>query len=184
MNLTQDPLEQDPSIFARQSSSIVYNNVVIPDLEDAIAGLDNSNVGSEASSLAAKALLGKVYMYMNDYTNAATYLKQVIDEASAAGVTLESDYASVVLQDNSEIIFAVLRSSTIADEYSSSEYIDWYGGTEDKALLPLDSDLADAYDAAGDTVRKALVIDDTTTVNAGVKWNAEGVESDLSLIHI
>lgn len=178
VNLSTAPLEEDSSNYARQSATNVYNNVIVPDLEDAIAGLGDSGYPSKATTIAANALLGKVYMFMNEPGNAESYLKDAIDGAASAGIELETNFDNVVLESSTEAIFTTLRTSTIADEYGFSEFTDWYGGTEDKALLPVDSDLIAAYDAEGDTVRKGSTLDDAATVNAGVKWSTEVAESD------
>jgi len=178
VNLSASPSTTDTSILARQPKSNVYTNVIIPDLIDAIAALDNSQISSgRASRLASQALLGKVYAAMGDYPNAETYLFDAFSAAGGAGVTLETSYANVVADGNSEIIFATKLTPTIDDEYDASEFSVWFNGTEDKALLPLNSDLATAYDNAGDTTRKALSIDDSPTEMKSVKYPA-GLESD------
>ena len=85
----------------------MYNNVIIPDFQAAIAGLDNSGLASgRASKIAAQGFLGKVYMYRGNFRSAATELGAVVNGAAAAGISLETDFANVVVDDNSEIIFA------------------------------------------------------------------------------
>ena len=183
VNLSATPDVNDTSILARQPKSDVYNTVIIPDLTDAVSALDNStfsdddNRASRGSQLAAQALLGKVYAAMGQYGNAETQLFNAFSAAAGAGVTLESSYANVVADGNSEIIFATELTPTIDDEYDFSEFSVWFNGTEDKALLPLNPDLATAYDNAGDTSRKALSIDDSPTQLKSVKYPA-GLEND------
>ncbi len=178
VNLSATPDVNDTSILAKQPKADVYNTVIIPDLMDAMAVLDNSEISNgRASQLAAQALLGKAYATMGDYPNAETFLGNAINSATAASVTLEGSYANVVADGNSEIIFATKITPTINDEYNFSEFSVWFNGTEDKALLPLNPDLATAYDNAGDTARKALSIDDSPTELKSVKYPA-GLESD------
>lgn len=170
----------DFSGLARQPAATVYSDVIIPDLLDAIATLDNSNIASgRASDLAARALLGKVYMHTGDFVSAEPFLQSVVNGATAVGVTLPVDFADVINDESSEIIFATQRSTSISDEYSFSEFTLWYGGTEDKAQLPLNADLTAAFDAAGDTTRKALTIDET--VSSGAKYNGN---QDIDWIEI
>ncbi|WP_422105493.1 RagB/SusD family nutrient uptake outer membrane protein [Winogradskyella sp.] len=178
VNLSAAPSTTDTSILVRQPKEEVYNTVIIPDLTDAITVLDNSEISNgRASQLAAQALLGKVYATMGNYPNAEAFLGDVISNASAAGVTLVSDFSEVLDDGNSEIIFATQKSTTISDEYDFSEFTVWYGGFEDKALLPLNPDLITAFDDAGDTTRKDLTIDDDPTQLKSVKRNL-GLESD------
>ncbi|EDP70459.1 putative outer membrane protein, probably involved in nutrient binding [Flavobacteriales bacterium ALC-1] len=178
VNLSATPDVNDTSILARQPKSDVYNTVIITDLMDAMSVLDNSEISNgRASQLAAQALLGKVYAAMGDYVNAETHLFNAFSAAVGAGVTLEASYANVVVDNNSEIIFATKLTPTINDEYDASEFSVWFNGTEDKALLPLNPDLATAYDNAGDITRKAFSIDDSPTEMKSVKYPA-GLESD------
>lgn len=185
VNLSATPDVNDTSILVRQPKLDVYNTVIIPDLMDAIAVLDNSAFSNglsgeydgRASQLAAEALLGKVYAAMGNYGNAETYLSNAISAAAGAGVTLETSFANVIEEGSSEIIFATKLTPTIDDEYDASEFSVWFNGTEDKALLPLNPSLVTAFDNAGDTSRKALSIDDSPTEMKSVKYPA-GLESD------
>jgi len=178
VNLSSAPDINDLSILERQPKEATYNDVIIPDLMEVISTLDNSEISTgRASQLAAQALLGKVYATMGNYPNAETFLGNAINSAAAAGVTLESDFTNVTTDGNSEIIFATQISTTIDDEYDFSEFTVWFNGTEDKALLPLNPDLINAFDNAGDTTRKNLTIDDTPTAFKSVK-RALGLESD------
>ena len=178
VNLSATPDVSDTSILARQPKADIYNTVIIPNLMDAMSALDNSQISNgRASELAAQALLGKVYAAMGDYGNAETFLSDAITAAAGAGVTLESSSADVVADGNSEIIFATKLTATINDEYDFSEFSVWFNGTEDKALLPLNADLATAFDNAGDVTRKSFTVDDSPTAMRSVKY-AAGLESD------
>ncbi|MDB9795708.1 RagB/SusD family nutrient uptake outer membrane protein, partial [Flavobacteriaceae bacterium] len=90
INLSAAPSLTDTSILARSSAEEVYNNVIIPDLNDAIAGLSTTIVDGRASKYAAQALLGKAYAAKGDYANAATHLAAVVNGASSAGISLKS----------------------------------------------------------------------------------------------
>ena len=94
-------LTTDEAFQLHQSEpSDVYNNVIVPDLQYAISHLavtafdhQNKEHGERVSLIAAKALLGKVYLTMAGFpikdtakkSLAVTLLKQVIDEADATG---------------------------------------------------------------------------------------------------
>ncbi|MEL7376643.1 MAG: RagB/SusD family nutrient uptake outer membrane protein, partial [Bacteroidota bacterium] len=176
VNLEATPSVTDESILVRQRVDDVYDNVIIPDINDAISALDNSELSSgRASEIAAQALLGKVYMQRGDYPNAETILAAVVNGASAAGVALQTNYADIFGVDNdlnSEIIFATQISSSITDEYGFSEFWSWYGGLDTKSLEPLDEDLIAAFDASPGDLRRAVNID--TSLLASPKYPQTG----------
>lgn len=176
VNLEATPSVIDESILVRQRVDDVYDNVIIPDLNDAISALDNSELSSgRASEIAAQALLGKVYMQRGDYPNAETILTAVVNGASAAGVALQTNYADIFGVDNdlnSEIIFATQISSSVTDEYGFSEFWSWYGGLDTKSLEPLDEDLIAAFDASPGDLRRAVNID--TSLLASPKYPQTG----------
>ncbi len=164
--LTTPDINDIPTFdLTRQSASSVYSDVIIPDLQDAIAGLDNSGVSSRrASRIAAQGLLGKVYMHMGNFSSAEPLLADAINAAAGAGVTLEENYVDIFggeNEANSETIFAARKSSSVVDEYGFSEFWEWYGGLETKALEPLDTDLIAAFDASPGDLRSAVNIDAT-----------------------
>ena len=175
VNLTSGDLDLD---VARQPSSEVYDNIIIPDLQDAIASLDNTGLSTgRASQIAAQGLLGKVYMQRGDFANAETHLSAVVSSASAAGVTLESNFSDVVTDESSEILFATQVSSSIPDEYGFTEFTGWFIGNDSKAFEPLDMDLVAAFDAAGDVIRKNLTVDEINI--RGVKYVSENPDQDF-----
>lgn len=183
--IPQPDLDALPTIdLTRQPAADIYNNVIIPDLQDAIADLTNSVGSGRASVLAAQGILGKVYMYLGDFVNAEIQLANVISGAGGQGVMLEPNFVDIVKDESSEIIFATQLSSSVSDEYGFTEFIEWYNGDDTKAPLPLDTDLTAAFDAvAGDIVdtdpmtvgnqgedlRRLLTID--TVDSVGIKYN-------------
>ncbi|KJD37199.1 membrane protein [Tamlana sedimentorum] len=195
INLSPTPNTSDLSILERQPADDVYNNIIIPDLQAAISGLTNSEISEgRASQLAAQALLGKVYMYRGNYNSAAPLLAGVVNNAGGVGVTLEPDFANVVVDENSEVIFATKFSSSISDAYSfASEFPIWFSGADTKSPLPLDPDLTAAFDessanAGATDLRKDLTIDEVN--NTGIKYTGaleqDHIEmrlSDFILMH-
>jgi hypothetical protein len=164
VNLFAEPDVADESILVRQPVANVYNNVIIPDLEAAIAALGTGIVDGRASKLAAQGLLGKVLVQMGDFGKAESALAAVVNGASAAGISLQANYADIfgeVNDLNSEILFATQVSSSVIDEYGDSEFWSWYGGLDTKSLEPLDPDLIAAYDANPGDLRRAVNIDET-----------------------
>lgn len=164
VNLTATPSTTDTDVLARQPANEVYDNIVIPDLQDAIAALDIDIVNGRASRYAAQSLLGKVYMHRGNFTSAEPQLAGVVNGASAAGIALQENFADIFGVDNdlnAEIIFATQISSSISDEYGFSEFWSWYGGLDTKSLLPLDADLIAAFDASPGDLRRPVTINDT-----------------------
>lgn len=186
VNLSPSPDVSDNSLLVRRPAAEVYSTVIIPDLQAAIAGLDNSGLGSgRATRIAAQGMLGKVYMHQGSYGPAATELAAVIAAASGEGIALETDFANVVVDGNTEVIFATQVSSTVPDAYTAgTEFPGWFSGGDTKSLTPLDPDLVTAFDAvAGDVLdpvagdlRRALTIDEAAST--GIKFTG-GLEQDF-----
>ncbi len=163
INLSASPSTTDASILVRQPAAEVYDNVIIPDLQDAIAALGTEIVNGRASRLAAEGMLGKVYIQMGAFGSAEPHLAAVVNGAAAAGISLQANFADIFGVDNdlnSEIIFATQISSSIVDEYGFSEFWSWSGGLDTKSLNPLDSDLIAAFDANPGDLRRAVTIDE------------------------
>ena len=162
VNLSATPDASDDSILERQAAADVYANVIIPDLEDAIAGLDAEIVNGRASKYAAQGILGKALVQMGDFGKAESHLAAVVNGAEAAGISLQANFEDIFGVDNdlnSEIIFATQISSSISDEYGFSEFWSWSGGLDTKSLEPLDADLIAAFDASPGDLRRAVSID-------------------------
>lgn len=165
VNLSAQPSPTDESILVRQPAIDVYNNVIIPDLNDAIAALSTTASNGKASKMAAQGMLGKVYMQMGNFSSAQAPLAAVVNGAEGAGISLQANFVDIFGVDNdlnSEIIFATQVSGSITDEYGFSEFWSWSGGLDTKSLTPLDQDLVDAFDANPGDLRAAVTIDTAT----------------------
>lgn len=184
VNLEATPDVSDASVLARQPKANVYNNVIIPDLQDAMAVLPSSNAadaGGRATKNAAQALLGKVYATMGNYGAAATELDQVIKDASEANISLQANFADIFGSPNdlnSEIIFATQISSTagISEAGGAGEiFPNWYAGANTKADAvdgaPIEQDLIDAFAASAGDLRADLTLDPASTVS--VKYDMD-----------
>jgi hypothetical protein len=168
INLSAAPSLTDTSILARSSAEEVYNDVIIPDLNDAIAGLGTAIVDGRASRYAAQALLGKAYAAKGDYASAASNLATVINGAAGAGITLKSNFNEIFgaayESGNSEIIYSTRITGSIVDEYSfGSDFWNWFVGDDSKSDLPVDSSLVAAFDASdanggGTDLRRAVTL--------------------------
>ena len=184
VNLDASPSLTDTSILVRQPAADVYNNVIIPDLNEAISALGTVIEDGRASRYAAQGLLGKVYMHMNNTQAAETNLAAVVNGAGATGISLESNYADVfgaANEGNSEIIYSTQIQSSIVDEYSfASRFWNWFVGDDSKSDYPVDQDLVAAFNASGaaDTRRAVTLHADGRTAIKFPKDGGLGSEHD------
>jgi len=135
---------QDETLI-RNSIAEVYNTIV-DDLQFAEQNLPLSN-GVRATSGAAKALLGKVYLTRGNYESAASKLNEII----GGNYGLLSDFAGVFdveNKNNKEIIFAISYNKNISGEGHPA----WFS---DANFVIVPQSLLDAYDS--DDKRRALV---------------------------
>ena len=94
----------------------IFTNIIIPDLEYAytycyqIGDDEISSEGARVTKGAALTILAKVYLTMDDYTNAAATLKKLIVDKDAGNYELLEDFSQIWLPSNkfnSESIFEV-----------------------------------------------------------------------------
>ncbi|MBB6460370.1 RagB/SusD family nutrient uptake outer membrane protein [Flammeovirga kamogawensis] len=124
LDVVTDPNELNKNITSKEE---VTNEVIIPDLEFAKQHLPlewggNGNVGRVTWG-AATSLLGKIALYNKDYTNAATYFKEVIDSRVYSLTANIGDNFSDENEYNVESIFEVAYSDVLKPG-ASGETID------------------------------------------------------------
>ncbi|MEY8780402.1 RagB/SusD family nutrient uptake outer membrane protein [Allomuricauda sp. XS_ASV26] len=189
VNLEADPSITDSSILVRQPADEVYNNVIIPDLQDAIAALDSEITNGRASKYAAQGLLGKVYVTRGDFASAETHLAAVVNGAASAGISLKENFNEIFGAanevENPEIIYSTQISSSITDEYNfGSDFWNWFVGDDSKSDLPVDQDLVAAFDESdanggGTDLRRAVTLsEDGLTAIKFPKDGGLGAEHD------
>lgn len=92
--------------MTRKSTSEIYA-LIISDLENAHALLQGLELSkSRASAGAAQALLGKVHLTQNDYEQALTTLKSVIDSGEYG---LQEDYGQLFTNGNDELTESIFE---------------------------------------------------------------------------
>lgn len=111
----------------RASEDEIYA-LIISDLTDAIdkLPLPGSIATGRATQGAAVALLGKVYIYREDWQNALTYLNKVSDY----GYALESNFADLwklTNENNEEVIFSMKYTANTNGHVMSSDFIPYFG---------------------------------------------------------
>ena len=130
--------------FTRVASATVYD-LIVSDLQTAVAGLDNT-YKDRASKAAAQALLAKVYLSLAtpNYTEARALCEAVM----GSGFSLQDDFRDIFYDElNSEIIFAIgfEASDSFNSQYFSAEWLNSVGRTSgvnyvtDEARAALDA---------------------------------------------
>lgn len=127
----------EPSTAATRAPIADVYNFIIQDLKDAVAGLPASPVQNgvlpgKATAAAASHLLAKVYLtraystakQSDDFQNAYTTAKGLIDNSAGLGLGLLPDFASVYAEGNEaskEILFSVQHTTNLTYNNNSSE---------------------------------------------------------------
>ncbi|MCL7752682.1 RagB/SusD family nutrient uptake outer membrane protein [Polaribacter sp. Z022] len=162
----------------RKSKTVVYNNVIIPDLQDAIDGLpvqSAAEANGRATKYAAQGLLGKVYATLGNYSDAEIELEAVVNGANAASTIAGMSFADVFSSDlNSAILFSTQMTGSIT--YSGTKFTDWYAGQNTKADEggPISPDLVSAFSNSVGDVRMSLTVDNNGGDPISVKYNTLG----------
>lgn len=113
--------------YVRASQSSVYD-LIISDLQTAVAGLDNGST-NRASKAAAQALLAKVYLTQgSNYTEAQSLCESVM----AGSFSLEPNFKDIFYNEsNNEVIFSIgFESDNVNDSQNfSAEWLNAVGRT-------------------------------------------------------
>lgn len=116
-----EPLEKDIQ-FTRVATATVYE-LIVSDLQTAVAGLDNTT-NTRASKAAAQGLLAKVYLTTGEYSLA----KGLCEDVMASGFALEPNFKDVFFtEQNNEIIFAIVYDGDDAKD-SQNFSAEWLNG--------------------------------------------------------
>lgn len=168
-----DGLDED-AYPARATVDEVYNQAK-SDLNQAIALLGNSNQPFRASQVAAKALLSRVHLYLQEWQQAADLATEAINEAGF-GLTSQANYFDI-FTDDSEALFSLRitineslgNNNSIAVLYIQSPDGTGYG---DAVIRQNFLDAFEAGDIRGDSIRAD--VKDGEPVNYTLKFNSYG----------
>lgn len=127
----------EPGTSATRAPIADVYNFIIQDLKDAIAGLppspaQNGVLPGKASAAAASHLLAKVYLtrayssakQSDDFQNAYTTAKGLIDNSAGLGLGLLPDFAAVYAESNEgskEVLWSVQHTTNLTYNNNSSE---------------------------------------------------------------
>jgi hypothetical protein len=130
------PQVQDSSFYVRATSTQVYDNTIIPDLEFAIANLplkSATDIG-RATKGAAETLLAKVDMYLQNWQQCDSLVTDVINSGQ---YQLMPDYSILWRQagDNSaESVFEVETGIYGNADYGIPGYVEYQGARQDNGM--------------------------------------------------
>lgn len=159
----------------RTSTSRVYE-LVIEDLKYAQENLGIAYQGGFASApriranrYAAKALLSRVYLYLDDWANAEALATEVIEAKDATGgalYTIESNLANVFLLTSKEVILHLPQGATLLYTWEGYAFVPSSATTIPNYQLT-DSFITNFPTAAPFDQRKANWIKTSTIVSGG-----------------
>jgi len=140
----------------RASEGEIYS-LIVEDLTEAVNLLPDFIAYGRASKGAATALLGKVYVYLKDWTNAKTYLEKVLSDFN---YELLSDFNAVhKTEDHKEMIFVVKYQPGSYGQFYSVQglpYTGVYGVVQNGGNICPSWDLIKRFDP--EDTRKAATI--------------------------
>jgi starch-binding outer membrane protein, SusD/RagB family len=180
--LDENSLITDEAAKTRASLEDTYQ-FVIDDLQISVQNLPDNRVGTRPIKWTAKALLGKVYLYTKDWANAKTQLMDVVNNGPFLLEANFSDVYQVVNEKSMEMVFTIDCTDKGLANWGNSDWM-MHGNNLFGFCGPLVQNhkdyndgwgyglptqrLVDAFDAAGDEVRKAATILTMDELKAGV----------------
>ncbi len=168
-----DGLDED-AYPARATVNEVYSQSK-SDFNQAISLLNNSNAPFRASQAAAKALLSRVHLYLQEWQEAADLATEAINEAGF-GITSQANYFDI-FTDDSEALFSVritINESLGNNNSIAVLYVENSDGTGYGDVV-CRQNLLDAFEP-GDIRRDSIrqVVKDGETVFYPLKFNSYG----------
>ncbi|WP_066224611.1 RagB/SusD family nutrient uptake outer membrane protein [Formosa haliotis] len=152
--------------FTRVPTSVIYEDLIIPDLLSAVAGI-NHNYTTRANKNAAKALLAKVYLSLEspEYNKAQVLCEEIINSGK---YQLQSNFSNVFYSElNSEVIWAIGYNSQLQDnsQLFSAEFMNAVGNSS--GVNYVTTDLKAALDEEGGLRTPVAYREDPLTIFGG-----------------
>lgn len=139
------PLDTETA-FTRVASTQIYD-LIVADLQTAIANLSDGGPNDRASKAAAEGLLAKVFLTLGRYSEAQTLLESVMDNSRGFG--LETNFKDIFYNEgNNEVLFAIgyLADTRNDSQNFSTEWLNAVGRTSGVNYVSLDAKTAlDTY---------------------------------------
>jgi len=172
----------DSETLSRKPVADVYSQI-ISDLNDAQNLLFDTSSTGKPTSYAAKALLGKVNLYLENYTAAITLFEEVINSGN---YSLLPSYADVFSEDNElndEVIYATQYDGAADNDDAENSFSEDMTGVKSVNNPTEDDDqLADGFSTvfAGDTRLEVSLSNDNSGADATcVKYGVQSLNSDI-----
>nr|WP_298990399.1 RagB/SusD family nutrient uptake outer membrane protein [uncultured Polaribacter sp.] len=132
--------------FTRVATAQIYD-LIVADLQTAVANLTDGGPNDRASKAAAEGLLAKVYLTLGRYSEAQTLLESVMDPARGFG--LQTNFKDIFYNEgNNEVLFAIgyLPDTRNDSQNFSTEWLNAVGRTSGVNYATLDAKTAlDTY---------------------------------------
>ena len=132
--------------FTRVATTQIYD-LIVADLQTAVANLTDGCPNDRASIAAAEGLLAKVYLTLGRYSEAQTRLESVMDPARGFG--LQTNFKDIFYNEgNNEVLFAIgyLPDTRNDSQNFSTEWLNAVGRTSGVNYATLDAKTAlDTY---------------------------------------
>ena len=139
------PLDTETA-FTRVASTQIYD-LIVADLQTAVANLSDGGPNDRASKAAAEGLLAKVFLTLGRYSEAQTLLESVMDNSRGFG--LETNFKDIFYNEgNNEVLFAIgyLADTRNDSQNFSTEWLNAVGRTSGVNYVSLDAKTAlDTY---------------------------------------
>lgn len=139
------PLDTETA-FTRVASTQIYD-LIVDDLQTAVANLSDGGPNDRASKAAAEGLLAKVFLTLGRYSEAQTLLESVMDNSRGFG--LETNFKDIFYNEgNNEVLFAIgyLADTRNDSQNFSTEWLNAVGRTSGVNYVSLDAKTAlDTY---------------------------------------
>lgn len=179
--LVTEPSRQiDESSYPSRASLEDSYGQVESDLQEAesrLSGFSNPNRASEAST---KALLARLYLYLQDYGQAEQYATEVIDTYN---FTLVDDFASIFRSENTaSSIFELAYNTTDDNGLRFWYYPSSGGGRGDIALHDAYAEMVMAR--TNDERGNLISFDDNVGVYYPTKYQKSGGDDNLQVIRL
>ncbi|MCW9705688.1 RagB/SusD family nutrient uptake outer membrane protein [Fodinibius salsisoli] len=150
------------------------------DLQEAEARLSGFTTANYASEAAAKALLSRLYLYLQDFDQAEQYATEVIDNYS---FTLVDDFADIFVSENSpEAIFELAFNTTDGNDIRFWHFPSSGGGRGDIALH---DDYAEMVMSRSADERAGLIgFDENVGVYYPTKYQKPGEDDNIQVLRL
>ncbi len=125
--------------YTRVATSTIYD-LIIADLQTAVANLTDGGSKDQASKAAAEGILAKVYLTLGRYGDAQTLLESIMQPSR--GFSLLSNFKDIFYNEgNNEVIFAIgyVAGSNNDSQNFSAEWLNAVGRTSGVNYVSLDA---------------------------------------------